>query len=161
MIGPIPGNPASNCALQVSVDSILYVARHAVEHNKIFMMNLSAPFLIQYFQVKRCAVPQGALSWISLPFRTRIRWQLRSRTVISFSGMNLRHTHSENSRCLWAWDPAHQGRHSLGLQRMQGWGEDIGEIALKLAALPKASGTRPRIVVITQGPHPTFVACQV
>lgn len=34
----------------------------------------------------------------------------------------------------------------------------IPEIALRIAALPKASGTRPRIVVITQGAEPTVVA---
>lgn len=41
-----------------------------------------------------------------------------------------------------------------------GYGKDIPEVMLKLAALPKASGCRPRVVVITQGPHDTLVACQ-
>jgi len=31
-------------------------------------------------------------------------------------------------------------------------------IALRLAALPKLSGTRPRVVVVTQGSDPTIVA---
>lgn len=31
-------------------------------------------------------------------------------------------------------------------------------IALKMSALPKASGTRPRVVVVTQGADPTVVA---
>ena len=35
--------------LTVSVDSILAIAKHSVEENKIFIMNLSAPFLIQFF----------------------------------------------------------------------------------------------------------------
>lgn len=35
--------------LTVSVDSVLKLGKHAVEHNKIFAMNLSAPFLIQFF----------------------------------------------------------------------------------------------------------------
>lgn len=40
-----------------------------------------------------------------------------------------------------------------------GWEtRDIGEIALRIAALPKASGTRPRIVVITQGADATVAA---
>jgi adenosine kinase len=36
--------------------------------------------------------------------------------------------------------------------------EDIKEIALKLAALPKASGTHKRVAVITQGSEPTVIA---
>eukprot|EP00246_Nothoceros_aenigmaticus_P001333 TRINITY_DN11850_c0_g1_i1.p1 TRINITY_DN11850_c0_g1~~TRINITY_DN11850_c0_g1_i1.p1 ORF type:complete len:344 (+),score=69.72 TRINITY_DN11850_c0_g1_i1:144-1175(+) len=43
--------------------------------------------------------------------------------------------------------------------KVQGWEtEDVAEIALKLAALPKASGTHKRIAVITQGADPTVVA---
>lgn len=42
----------------------------------------------------------------------------------------------------------------------KGYGTDLNEVALKLAAEPKASGTRPRIVVFTQGAQHTIVACQ-
>ena len=41
----------------------------------------------------------------------------------------------------------------------KGYGTDLKEIALKLAAQPKASGTRPRTVVFTQGSECTLVAC--
>jgi len=41
---------------------------------------------------------------------------------------------------------------------VSGWGKDIGEIALKIAAMPKACGSRPRCVVFTQGKDPTLVA---
>lgn len=44
--------------------------------------------------------------------------------------------------------------------KKKGYGDDIGTIALKLAAEPKASGTRPRVVVFTQGCDPTIVACE-
>lgn len=37
--------------LKVSVDSLLQIAQHAVDNNKVFALNLSAPFLIQFFQV--------------------------------------------------------------------------------------------------------------
>jgi len=40
-----------------------------------------------------------------------------------------------------------------------GWACDIEATALKIAALPKASGARPRVVVFTQGKDPTLVAC--
>lgn len=46
----IPGAVAT----QVSVDALLEVATHAVEENKVFCLNLSAPFLIQFFQVRAC-----------------------------------------------------------------------------------------------------------
>lgn len=36
--------------------------------------------------------------------------------------------------------------------------EDTKVIAVKLAALPKASGTHKRVAVITQGTDPTIVA---
>jgi len=40
-----------------------------------------------------------------------------------------------------------------------GWGKDVATVALKIAALPKACGTRPRVVVFTQGSDATLVAC--
>eukprot|EP00622_Pseudochattonella_farcimen_P004570 FR739972.1.p1 GENE.FR739972.1~~FR739972.1.p1 ORF type:complete len:152 (+),score=18.62 FR739972.1:2-457(+) len=82
------------------------------------MMNLSAPFLVQFFQDQMAA----ALPYCDFVFANE----------------------SEAS--------------TFG--ELKAWGDDIGKIALKIAALPKASGTRPRVVVITQGPNPTFVACQ-
>ena len=36
-------------------------------------------------------------------------------------------------------------------------GASVAEVALAIAALPKATGTRPRVVVITQGASPTVV----
>ncbi|KAJ6792368.1 adenosine kinase 2 isoform X1 [Iris pallida] len=43
--------------------------------------------------------------------------------------------------------------------KVRGWEtESIEEIALKISALPKASGTRKRVTVITQGADPVVVA---
>ena len=42
---------------------------------------------------------------------------------------------------------------------VSGWGKDVATVALKLAAMPKACGSRPRVVVFTQGCDPTIVAC--
>ena len=44
--------------------------------------------------------------------------------------------------------------------KVHGYGEDLETIALKLAAHPKASGTRPRVVVFTQGAEFTLVCSQ-
>lgn len=104
--------------LTVSLDSILHLARHAVAEDKLFMMNLSAPFLIQFFQDQLAA----ALPYCDFVFG------------------------NENEAMTFA--------------EVKGWAQDVSTIALKIAALPKASGTRPRIVVITQGPNNTTVACQ-
>jgi adenosine kinase len=48
---------------------------------------------------------------------------------------------------------------AIAYGKSKGYGEEISHIALKTAAQPKASGTRPRIVVFTQGCLPTLVAC--
>jgi len=100
------------------LDSILHMAKHAVQADKIFMLNLSAPFLIQFFQDQMAA---------ALPYCDFVFGNESEATTFG---------------------------------EVKGWGNDIGQVALKIAALPKASGTRPRIVVITQGPNPTYVACQ-
>jgi len=44
--------------------------------------------------------------------------------------------------------------------KAKGYGEDLSVIALKLAAQPKASGTRARVVVFTQGSDSTIVASE-
>ena len=104
--------------LTVSVDAILTLAKHSAEENKLFAINLSAPFLIQFFGEQMKTV---------MPY-----------TDIVFA----------NESEAAAYGEAH------------GYGSDLGAIALKLAAQPKASGTRPRIVVFTQGSLPTIVASE-
>lgn len=104
--------------LTVSVESILKIARHSVEHNKIFTINLSAPFLVQFFGDQMAAV---------MPYADYV---------------------FANESEAAAYGAA------------KDYGTDIATIALKLAAEPKASGTRPRIVVFTQGSEPTIVASQ-
>ena len=42
--------------LTVSVDSMLKVARHCSQNNKTYCLNLSAPFLCQFFKDKLAAV---------------------------------------------------------------------------------------------------------
>jgi len=104
--------------LTVSVDSILQIAKHAVEERKIFAMNLSAPFLIQYFGDQMASV---------MPF-----------TDFVFANESEAATYGE----------------------AKGYGSDLSTIALKLSAQPKASGTRSRVVVFTQGSESTIVASE-
>lgn len=47
--------------ITVSPDSILKVAKHAHEHNKIYAMNLSAPFIMQVCGVPSIFVEQALL----------------------------------------------------------------------------------------------------
>jgi adenosine kinase len=104
--------------LTVSVDSILLIGRHAVANNQIFALNLSAPFLIQFFGDQMAAV---------MPY-----------TDYVFANES----------------------EAAAYGAAKGYGDDIATIALKLAAEPKASGTRPRVVVFTQGSDATIVATE-
>jgi len=47
----------------------------------------------------------------------------------------------------------------MAFGKKQGWGEDLKEIAKKIAELPKENKNRPRLVVLTQGSHPAIVYC--
>lgn len=100
--------------LTVSVEAILEIGKHAVIENKIFAMNLSAPFLIQFFGDQLAA---------TLPY-----------TDFVFGNES----------------------EAAAYGTAKGYGSDLSVIALKLAAQPKASGTRPRVVVFTQGSEKTI-----
>ncbi|GAQ79464.1 adenosine kinase [Klebsormidium nitens] len=103
--------------LTVSPDSVQVIAKHAAENNKVFGMNLAAPFIIDFFGEPLMA----AFPYLDYVFGN----ETESRTFA----------------------------------KKQGWEtEDTKEIALKISALPKASGARARTVVITQGADPTVVA---
>ncbi|KAJ3294452.1 adenosine kinase [Blyttiomyces sp. JEL0837] len=105
--------------LTVSPESANLIAKHAAEKDKVFMMNLSAPFIPQFF-----AKPLDELA----PY-----WD------VLFGNEAEAIAYSES--------------HNLGLT-------DIPAIAQALANLPKHNTSRKRIVVITQGRHPTIVAIQ-
>ena len=100
--------------LTVSVEAILELGKHAVTENKIFSMNLSAPFLIQFFGDQLAA---------TLPY-----------TDFVFGNES----------------------EAAAYGASKGYGTDLPTIALKLSAQPKASGTRPRVVVFTQGSEKTI-----
>ncbi|KAK6933390.1 Carbohydrate kinase PfkB, partial [Dillenia turbinata] len=103
--------------LTVSPESIQLVAEHAAAKNKVFMMNLSAPFICELFK----DVQEKALPYMDYVFGNEIE----ARTFA----------------------------------RVHGWEtENVEEIALKISQLPKASGMRKRITVITQGADPVVVA---
>lgn len=102
--------------LTVSIESILKVAKHAHENNKTYCMNLSAPFLPQFFKENMDSVS---------PY-----WDVifgNETEAVAFADS-----------------------HDFGTK-------DVKEIALKIAALPKANVQRPRLVVFTQGTEPTIV----
>lgn len=104
--------------LTVSMESILHVAKKAAEENKTFALNLSAPFLIDFFGDQMATV---------MPYADFV-----------FGNES----------------------EAAAYGKAKGYGEDLSEIALKLSAQPKASGTRPRVVVFTQGSEATIVASQ-
>ncbi|RKP09007.1 Ribokinase-like protein [Thamnocephalis sphaerospora] len=105
--------------LTVSPDSILALAKHAAAENKVFSMNISAPFLCQFFRE-----PMDA----SAPY-----WDF----VFG----------NETEAAAWAESQGHKT-------------QDLREIALLLANLPKINNQRKRYAVITQGAGHTLVATQ-
>lgn len=102
--------------LTVSVESLLVVADHAVEKNKVFCLNLSAPFIIDFFD-KQVA---QAMPYADYLF------------------------------CNESEAAAYAKKNDLG--------EDLKEVALKVAAMPKKNTARPRTVIFTQGSKSTIVA---
>ncbi len=104
--------------LTVSVDTILSIAKHSAENNKTFCMNLSAPFLAEFFKDQMAS----CMPYCDIVFGNE--------------------SEAEN------------------YGKLNGYGTDIATVALKIASQPKASGTRPRVVVITQGADATIVACE-
>lgn len=102
--------------LTVSVDALKIVADHAVENNKTFCLNLSAPFIIDFFGDQVAT----ALEYADYLF------------------------------CNESEAAAYAKKHELG--------EDLKEVALKIAASPK-KGSKPRTVIFTQGSESTIVAC--
>jgi len=99
--------------LTVSVDSMLRVAKYCAQNNRTYCLNLSAPFLCQFFKDQMSSV---------LPF-----------TDIIFGNETEAAAYAEVN--------------NLGTT-------EVGEIALKLAMLPKENGSRSRLVIITQGEGP-------
>jgi len=115
----IEGADVFYCAgffLTVSVPSLKIVAEHALANDKTFCLNLSAPFIIDFFG----DAVATALEYADYVF------------------------------CNETEAAAYAKKHELG--------EDLKEVALKLAASPK-KGAKPRTVIFTQGSDATIVAC--
>ncbi|KAL7516560.1 hypothetical protein ACHAWX_001561 [Stephanocyclus meneghinianus] len=103
--------------LTVSVDSLKIVAEHALANNKTFCLNLSAPFIIDFFGDQVAT----ALEYADFLF------------------------------CNESEAAAYAKKHNLG--------DDLKEVALKIAASPKKNASKPRTVIFTQGSSSTIVAC--
>mmetsp|Transcript_8827 Transcript_8827/g.16656 ORF Transcript_8827/g.16656 Transcript_8827/m.16656 type:complete len:348 (+) Transcript_8827:352-1395(+) len=102
--------------LTVSVESLVLIAEHALQENKTFCLNLSAPFIIDFF---------GDAVATAIPY-------------------------ADFLFCNESEAEAYAKKHGLG--------EDLKEVALKVAALPKKNENRPRTVIFTQGSKSTIVA---
>jgi len=101
--------------LTVSPDTLISMGKHALKTNKYFLMNLSAPFLIQFFWDQMASV---------LPYAD-----------IIFCNES----------------------EAAALGAKQNWGDNLEEVALKLAEFPKENKTRTRMVIFTQGANQTIV----
>lgn len=101
--------------LTVSIESLVLVAEHALANDKTFCLNLSAPFIIDFFGDQVAT----AMEYADFLF------------------------------CNESEAETYAKKHDLG--------EDLKEVALKVAALPK-KGKKSRTVVFTQGSASTIVA---
>ena len=104
--------------LTVSPTAVMTLAEHAKANNKVFLINLAAPFIIELF---------------TDPLMAAIRF-----ADFVFGNESEAKT----------------------LGKVQGWGDNVQEIALKTAQLEKANDSRSRTVVFTQGADPTVVVHQ-
>ena len=103
--------------LTVSVESLVKVAEHALANDKTFCLNLSAPFIIDFFGDQLAT----AMEYADFLFGNE--------------------------------------SEAAAYGKKHGMGEDLKEVALKVAALPKKGG-KPRVVVFTQGSQSTIVASE-
>lgn len=103
--------------ITVSPQTIMYVANYAAEKDRYFMMNLSAPFICEFFKDPL----KDAIPFVDFLFG------------------------NESEATTFA-------KHCMGLET-----EDLKEIAMKIAHLPKNNSNKKRIVIITQGYLPVLV----
>lgn len=106
---------ATGFFLTHSPDTLVSIGKHAKEHNKPFLFNLAAPFLIQFF------------------------WD-RVASVLPYADVVF--CNDDEARALG---------------EKQGWGNDLVEIASKLASFAKENKNRKRTVIFTQGAKETLV----
>ncbi|RVD88047.1 uncharacterized protein DFL_002245 [Arthrobotrys flagrans] len=105
--------------LTVSVPAILALAEEAASKDKPFIMNISAPFIAQFFKDQLASTSKY---WDYL-----IGNETEAEAYAQANGVGT---------------------------------SDVKEIAKHLANLPKENTKRKRVVIITQGTHPTIVAVQ-
>jgi len=99
--------------LTVSVDSMIKVGKFCSSTNRTYCLNLSAPFLIQFFKDQMLSV----MPYADIVFGN----ETEAATYAEVMGLNT---------------------------------TDVGEIAKRIAMLPKENGARSRTVIITQGSDP-------
>jgi adenosine kinase len=102
--------------LTVSVESLVQVAEHAVAEKKVFCLNLSAPFIVDFFGDQLAT----AMEYADFLFGNE--------------------------------------SEAAAYGKKNGLGEDLKQVALAVAALPKKDNGRPRTVIFTQGSQSTLVA---
>merc|ERR1712222_104067 len=103
--------------ITVSPPSMLGIGKHCAANGKTYCLNLSAPFIPQFFKDPLAEV----MPYVDFLFGNESEAAVYGKT--------------------------------------NGLGEDLEAVALAIAAKPKASGTRPWVVVFTQGKDPTIIAC--
>ena len=131
--------------LTVSPATMVAIGEHSAANNKTFCVNLSAPF-----------IPQARVP----PFLPRARLPPPRPAPAHPDPTPSQFFKDPLAEVLAYADFVFGNESEAAIHgKEQGWGEDVATVALKVAAMPKKSGSRPRVVVFTQGKDPTLVAC--
>ncbi|KAI5625057.1 adenosine kinase isoform 1 [Silurus asotus] len=132
--------------LTVSLESILKVAKHASENNKIFCMNLSAPFISEFFKDSLMKV----MPYVDILFGNEALMICEMSLYLAQTILGL-----VELACAYVLG---KYTEAATFSREQGFEtENIEEIAKKAQSLPKENKKRKRIVVFTQGKEGTVM----
>ncbi|KAF4794523.1 hypothetical protein TURU_101645 [Turdus rufiventris] len=165
--------------LTVSPEAVLKVATQASANNKIFSLNLSAPFISQFYKEPMMKVmpyvdvlfgnETAVCSFVLILTEEGNGNTVKCPEVYSAAEYILDKTHLSGEKDLQNLAFSFQYNINICLEsllkeaaafaREQGFEtEDIKEIARKTQALPKVNTKRQRIVVFTQGKDDTILA---
>ncbi|KAI5819861.1 adenosine kinase-like protein [Pyronema omphalodes] len=124
--------------LTVCPEAILKLAEHAAATNKIFSMNLSAPFLCHVFK-KQMDQTEGYWDYLIA----------NESEALAYAG-----SHGIDSDAIKQVNEALAAKLPVGAEIQT---QALIDIARHIAALPKVNTKRPRVVVFTQGTGSTVV----
>ncbi|KAJ9114687.1 hypothetical protein QFC22_005563 [Naganishia vaughanmartiniae] len=128
------------------IESALHVAKSAAGRGKVVVLNLSAPFIPQFFKQQ--------LDQLLMYVDILIGNESEAASYAEAQGMAVSHVLPFNpSKANHS-----QTSYSLPSYSLHSQDSSVAQIATAIANLPKSNASRPRLVIITQGSESTLVA---